>query len=102
MLFRVPGYAARNDSQPLDGLSAHDELFLREQPLEPRSKPFPPRAVELLDHHFVDDDVVARLLPAVLAPQSLGRRPRVGRQAAEAAGELVANARIVRRGKGVS
>src|SRR5262245_11531479 len=88
--------------EALDDLRAHDELLLREHALEPDTKIFPPRAVELLDHDFVNDDVVARRLPAILAPQALGRRSRVRGQAAEARRELVANTRVERGWKRLS
>ena len=54
--------------QALDNLRAYHQLLLREHALEPGAKTFPPRAVELLDHDFIDDDVVACRLPAILTP----------------------------------
>src|SRR6185503_402076 len=82
--------------QAFDRLGAHDQLLLREHALEPGAKGLPPRAVEAIDHDFVDDDIVPCRLPAILAPQSLGGRTRVRGETPEARRELVANARVVR------
>src|SRR5262249_56906193 len=84
-----------------DGLSAHHQLLLSEFALEVAAETLPPRAVELLDHDLINNDIVARRLPAFVAPQSLGRSACVRRQAAEAPCKFVADCGVVRGGEWV-
>ena len=75
--------------QPLHWKRTHEKFVLAESRLQPRSIARPPFAVELFDHDFAHDHVVAIDRAPCLLPGALRGRAHVSGQSTEALRELV-------------